>query len=255
MLDKIRKCFHTTDKSTVYGRTIEIERIKAFVHSKETILHITGSPGTGKTCTTKAALSDFQYLYLNYYNQPAIGKLLKSSDSNLIVVDEFDKYFQDRKTECIRNIQILQKQNKKLITISNNLRMGNLKFKPYSTEDIVSILKEKIQAEIGGEIIEEKCLKFIAKKFDKIGDLRLVFKYILDAFSAMSTPSILKISDLAVKTESTNIKSIHHDLINTILQSVYSKELAFAAYIKECRNMNIQAFDRNDFQLIFDIYK
>ena len=112
LLNKAIKCFSECNR--IYGRDEECNRINDFLNSNDYILHITGSPGTGKTSTVKWILSSKSYLYMNYFNETKIT--LNKKAPKIVVLDEFDKFYEEKKVECLKFLNLIRKSKKKLIT-------------------------------------------------------------------------------------------------------------------------------------------
>lgn len=259
--------------NTIYGRDLECDKIKEFLNSSEPILHITGSPGTGKTATVKWILSCESFLYFNYFNESKINlKQIKESKANVVVIDEFDKFLEEKKSECLKTINCIRFSKKKLITISNNLKMGNVRFKPYSSSDIERILNEKINLEIGCKIMDQKCVLFLAKKYEKSGDLRLLFKAIMTAIARNDTVKaldkvamndineslkdgssdyLIKITDF-INTEKRSEQSIHHEMIVKTKNVTLSTSASYQQYLIECEDLSIIPLSKTDFNTIFE---
>lgn len=355
---RIQKSFHTSDVEFIYGRETEKAAIREFLNSNENILHITGKPGTGKTCTVKFVLEEYKnntinknnksnksmvsnrdikskkttnkdseicskiisYKYINYYHEPIKSRIINSltgrinvgsnkttnSKSNIknikttnnksnvknrkttnnrsvknnsacgqeydiIVIDEFDKYFAEQKSSCLNLIVRLRACKKQLITISNNLKMSGLKFGPYTSAEIFNILKSKIEREIlnlndshsnidnkSASVIDVAALKYISTKFDKCGDLRVVFKAIFDIFNRVKSSkgkSHISILDCIERPISIKEKNIHHKIISDLVFDNIVEKEAFALYIHKCDEKGIPAFDISDFNIIYKLYQ
>lgn len=259
LLEKIRKAFSTTSgRAVVYGREEEKRRIQAFLCGEERALHVTGPPGTGKTCTILGVLEGTEHAYINYYFEPNVSRVLNGLSARIVVIDEFDKYFAEKKSECMKNTIRMSKRGTKLITISNNLRMGHLKFGPYGSKEILCILNEKIAREIGAEIAEKPALAYIAKKFDRCGDMRVLFKFILEAILRKKEDSggcKLLLGDCTASGTSDSGKNIHHQMISKIAADGVRVSEAYGAYLKECETMGIPVFGRHDFDMVFEMYR
>lgn len=255
-LAKIIECFSSTRE--IYLRDKETKTIKEFLKSPDLILHITGSPGTGKTATVRNLLAKRKHLYVNYFSELNIGMRLKKCKECIVIIDEFDKYLEEKKQACLQAIIHLKNCSKKVITISNNLRMGNIRFQPYSYEELVQILTVKMKKEIGRCIMDQKCVSFLAKKHERDGDLRRMFKSILDALSKKSFSKteesgyLLDVSDF-IRNEKQEKHGIHHEIISKIKEEQLNKLLAFKSYINECNEMSILSISKADFDMIFEM--
>ncbi|KAI5149006.1 hypothetical protein ENBRE01_0668 [Enteropsectra breve] len=255
---RIQDSFGSGAASRIYGREKEQEKIKSFLISKESLLHITGKPGVGKTHTLLSILASQDYFYLNYYHHPNIGTLIAKASQKIIVIDEFDRYYLEKKNECTKSILKTRKKQQKLITISNDLKMGNLKFMPYDPLEISSIIRAKIEKEIGAEIIEEKCMSAITKNIGKNGDLRQVFKYILLLLSKKyenGEALYLKLTDLLTAPKKDETTSVHHQMIKNAKRDEPSIANAFKAYVQECKNLHLAPFTRQDFSTLYEVLK
>ena len=82
LFERIQKAFHTSSPDIVYGRATERQHIQSFLEGPDTVLHVTGKPGTGKTCTVKHMLNSARYTYINYYYEPKINEVLKNIIGN-----------------------------------------------------------------------------------------------------------------------------------------------------------------------------
>lgn len=272
LVNKAIKCF--TECNRIYGRKDECKQIKEFLKSNEQILHITGSPGTGKTTIVKWILPKDSFLYLNYFNEPKIT--LNNKAPKIIVFDEFDKFQEERKSECLKFLNQIRKLKKKLITISNDLKMGNIRFKPYSINETEQILKEKISLEIGIEIMDQKCMAFLAKKYGEKGDLRALFKVIVAILSRKNNTIELEIDNLTEnQNNKTNMKSpdstylldikdfittvkvtesgIHHQIIEKIKNNTVGQKESFKKYLEECEELSLTPLPKTDFNTILEM--
>lgn len=254
-MEKIVRCFKASSDGCPYRRDLEIDAIKEFLCINAPILHITGGPGTGKTCTVMWALRSTEFLYVNYFLEGNMNAALRRCSYTVVVIDEFDRYLEEKRSECLRNILSLRGKGKKVITISNNLRLGTMTFKPYTSSEIVAILKEKMSQELGVQVIDDAALMFLSKKFEKTGDLRLVFKAILDAYSKREGTGAedcqLRLEDF-VERRKTVEKGIHHEFIDKLREAGLSKSLAYRNYMKECESVALMPLQRHDFDIIFD---
>lgn len=266
--NKAIKCF--SECSQIYGRKEECKKIKDFLKSTNFILHITGIPGTGKTSVVKWALSSKPFLYLNYFNESEI--VLKKNSPKIVVIDEFDKFFEEKKIECLKFLNLVRKSKTKLITISNDLKMGNVRFKPYDCTEIDQILTEKMNTEIGTEIMDQKCRSFLIKKYGKTGDLRALFKVIVAAISKKQSKSemeqntnaqvdecefkasnnLLEISDF-LSSEKLTEQGIHHQIVSSIKNDTLGSQESFKKYLIECEELSITPLPKTDFNIILEM--
>ncbi|KAI5168703.1 hypothetical protein PAEPH01_0349 [Pancytospora epiphaga] len=259
MLEKVRNAFSTGVVGEVYGRKQEREKIEDFLKSDRKVLHIVGRPGTGKTCTVLSTLCGCDHIYVNFFHEPNIGKILKKADVKIVVIDEFDRYFVEKKEEAMRYVIRLGNKGAKLITISNNLRMGNLEFCPYDSKAILSIINLKIKNELGMELIEEPALMYLSKKYGNTGDLRLMFKSILDMFVRKAVSGDLKLGLVdclpkVIQGNSEN-RNIQHQIIMETATNGMSLTDAYVLYLEKCGTMGLPIFTRQDFSMVFEMYK
>lgn len=258
-LEKIIQCFKASSDDCLYGRDSEVAAIRRFIDSELSILHIAGSPGTGKTCTVRWALRNTEFVYANYFLEASMNSALKRCLHKIVVIDEFDKYLEEKRAECLKNILLLKSKGRKVITISNTLRLESINFKPYTSSEIFGILKEKVDKELDMHVIEDAALVFLSKKFEKTGDLRSVFKAILNAcLKKVSTHTLyedgkLELRDFVTGKEVVSDKGIHHELIGKIRGTELNRKQAYKNYMKECGVMALMPLSRPDFDLIFDI--
>lgn len=253
-LENAKKAFNNTPGHTIYGRMVEKKRIEDFINTEDHVLHITGKPGTGKSCTVRNVLKNIKYAYVNYYHERKIGSLLKNIKENLVVIDEFDRYFSEKKGECMKYLSGLKQTGKKVITISNNLKMGDLKFVPYNAFEIKQILLEKINNEIGQAIIADNALTYLSKKFEKSGDLRLVFKFVFEILNKMENDSfMIKVTDLFNKSEIKTEKNVHHEIIMKIIDE--GEKEVYSSYLKECSLFNIPILTKQDFEMVYEMHQ
>lgn len=258
-LEKIIQCFKASSDGCLYGRDSEVAAIKKFMRSELPVLHITGNPGTGKTCAVRWALRSTRFLYVNYFLEASMSSALKQAHHKVVVIDEFDKYLEEKKAECLKNILFLKSKGKKVITISNSLRLGSIVFKPYTSSEIVKILKEKMDKELGMQVIDDLALVFLSKRFEKTGDLRLVLKAILDAYlkrenlHTVCGDHILRLEDFVERKEAGAEKGIHHELISKAREAELGRRQAYKDYMKECNAMSLMPLSRMDFEMIFDL--
>lgn len=254
---KIQKAFAIRTGSSVYGRDAEKKRIREFLEGSGRVLHITGKPGTGKTCTVMEVLREHSYEYVNYYHTPEIGSALRNCSSGIVVIDEFDKFFAEKKTACMRAMIDLGHRGIKLVTISNNLRMGNLVFAPYTTQNIYDIIQAKIKEEIGEQCIEDAAILYIAKKYNHCGDLRTVFKALLDLIfkKADDGTDALQLRDcITTALRNPGEKNLHHQIVCKMAKNAVEQSVAYNEFAKECAALNIPTFDRQEFFMIYKMY-
>ncbi|ELA42165.1 uncharacterized protein VICG_00808 [Vittaforma corneae ATCC 50505] len=284
------RCF--TNCKKIYLREREIQGISDFLLSDDSIFHITGNPGTGKTATVRDVLQNKKFEYVNYFSEPELRSILERSKTEIIVIDEFDRYLEEKRQECLRLLVSLKNKNKKIITISNNLKMGNMRFKPYTADELKGIIKMKMENELGRHIMDEECIAFLAKKHEKAGDLRGLFKTILNAISKKEIESteessskenaknsmyikdgrkpgkesdnstqnkdvatncyILSVKDF-IESERQGEKSIHHQIISKVKENESSKARAYKKYLAECDQLSIPSVTKSDFSMIFDM--
>lgn len=259
LLEKGQSAFSAAAGGQIYGREHEKQLIRHFLEAPERTLHIVGKPGTGKTCTVLAVLHGRDYAYLNYFHEPSIGKVLAKTAAPVVVVDEFDRYFAEKKAEAMRHVIGLGNRGIKLITISNNLRMGSLEFRPYDSEGILAIINAKMTAELGAEIIDRPALLYLVKRFGQSGDLRIVFKSILELLlrKAANTGGLgLQLADcLSASLDKPGTRNIQHQMIMECASGGRGLAEAYGEYLKECSRMDLPVFTRQDFAMVFELYK
>ncbi|KAL6121316.1 orc1 [Nucleospora cyclopteri] len=155
LFEKLIKSFSLSNKTKIYGRKKELKAINNFINNKAIILHVVGKPGTGKTSCVLNELKD-TFLYTNYFTDINISKLIRNSKKKIIVIDEFDRFFEEKRRECISLMLSIRRKKQKLITISNNLilncknyneksNINLLQFLPYKRDDFIEIIKSKIE--------------------------------------------------------------------------------------------------------------
>lgn len=218
-------------------RETEKSEILQFLDSKDNILHIAGSPGSGKTITIKFLLKDTDHSYFNYL----INKNFTTT-KNLIVFDEFDKFYGENRIQCLNFLQ--KNKKKKIITISNDLLFSNnnLLFKPYTKEEIVQIVKKKINT----ERIPDFLINLISLK--ESNDLRKVLNICNDLLLRNSG----EISITNINKNENKKLSIHQQIISKVKQTQTNKNKVFREYLEECKALKITGLDRMDFTTIFE---
>ncbi|EPR79334.1 hypothetical protein SLOPH_1773 [Spraguea lophii 42_110] len=232
----------------LFLRHNEVKKIREFLSSKEKILHISGNPGTGKTFTVKATLKNRKYKILNFFRDN-ITKNIKSSKNKLLVIDEFDKYYQTHKDECINCINSHQN---KIITISNDLTISSniLYFKPYTTEEMIFILENKLK-ELNIKISED-ILKYISKDIEYAGDIRKSFNYIQTLVKNNKNITFIDIIKNNQKEE-TN-ENLHYKIIKKIINDENIEENNYySEYYIRCKEYKIIQHTKNDFYSIVEI--
>ncbi|OQS53698.1 orc1 [Ecytonucleospora hepatopenaei] len=299
--------FNRHDGSKIYGRKNEIEHIEAFLNDNRSICHISGKPGTGKTCTVMHVLRNKKifYRYFNYFQETiTLNEVLKICEEEkesenkeniknckkvknrkvnnkitLVIIDEFDKFYEENKNKCISILVALRKRNIKLIAIGNNLAFysntGNTKssscrnlkkeafatnkniavisFQPYTKNEIFEILQE-----ICGNKIENCLLQFISAKLEKTGDLRSAFKLmsLLLLEKQITYESInLCFSNHIKNTENSFSSSMHHKIILEHKEKENTKNQVYKKYLEDCKNYKIAHYDRKEFEIIYDSLK
>ncbi|ORD98896.1 CDC6 [Hepatospora eriocheir] len=236
-------------------RKEEISNLKKFIDkkNKDNILHIIGNPGTGKTMCVNYVLNNKDHCYINYYQTTSIIKEIKNTRSMIIVIDEFDKFYQEKKKVCLNTILTLKAAKKKLITISNNLKLSQcnsiLRFKPYSKDQIKNIIKQKFNKNL---FESDKVIEMIASKFIKNGDMREVVRFI---YSKSLIQDKIGIKDLIEHKGKEEIVSIHHKIILENKENENNLNELYRIYLSECKNLDIPSLCFNEFNLIIDIYK
>lgn len=238
---KIQKAF-SSSSPYIYLRTDTINTIKSFLESQRNILHITGNPGVGKTSIIKNILKK-NYLYLNTYIDKCIKQKIIKSKYDIIVIDEYDKLKKDKNFI----IFYIKENNKKLITLSNNLILSNYIIQPYTSKEIEEIIKSKIKIEIKYEIMSSEMIKFVSKKFSDNGDLRAVFNFILNNFN-VSNNKVEIIQN--VKVENNN--SWHHNEIKKLKNN--NRRKAYLLYLKVCEDNGVNSLLNNEFNIIYELY-
>lgn len=261
LINKTKKAFQRCLTTKIHLREKEIAHIKQFLANNDNILHICGNPGTGKTSTVLFVLKNKNYSYTNFLENQNIVKNIKNTKHDILVIDEFDKLYQTNTKECLKLFDYIEQKNKKLITISNSLGLTDhiLYFDAYTPAEINTIVKLKISDEIGAQIVDDKLLNFISKKYGNAGDIRKVFDYIKDLIDKKENNShqMIKIEDLIENTEKKDEENFHEKIIKSIINQKETKNKAvmYKLYYSECDKLNIQPLNRNDVYLIYDLHK
>lgn len=261
-LKELYKGFSLSNSTKIYLREKEVHEIRSFPDSEQTVLHICGNPGTGKTYLSNKLLGT-SALYLNYYSEADFMIKIKSSKKNIVIIDEFDKYYSEKRSECTRVMCYLRDNSIKLVTLSNDLRISAdaLFFRPYTSSDMEMILKQKLMEEPQVEMTTMTVIKLISKRMGLSGDLRLLFGYIREILeNKLSKNDISMISMEDVTSEKENEpmspNDVHHSIVSMLMLKdarVPRIEL-YSRYLKECMEMGIQPYDRADFNTVYDIY-
>ncbi|KRH92693.1 hypothetical protein M153_34630001341 [Pseudoloma neurophilia] len=227
-----------TSVEDVFLRETEKNEIKKFPNSKSKILHIAGSPGNGKTVTVKYVLKDQKYFYINYLTDNKIPVIT----DKIIVFDEFDKFYNNKRSECLNFLQ--EYSHKKIITISNDLlfNKNNLVFKPYDKNEIIQIVKKKMTS----DRIDDILINVVALK--ETNDLRKV----LNTFNSLLTEKQDNITLKDLNNTQKRRPSIHQQIISEIKQENTEKRQAFKNYIGKCKTLKISELNRIDFYSIFE---
>lgn len=247
-LQRARDAFHRSSTHNVYLRAAEIRQITDFLRSDRHILHVCGSPGTGKTLVVLSVVPRPDCMYLNFFSSAEILPKVKTSLLACVVIDEFDKYQLKKSNECKQLLVHIVKCNKKLITISNNLgRSENVVFfKPYLPEEIEEIIVSKLVHEVGENLLDTRSIKHLAKKHS--GDIRQAYEHCLKAISGSD------VDDAGVGADAPNVhKEIVKDLVTKA--RARTRSMVFAEYVDKCREMNIAAYGRSDFGSLYDMFE
>jgi Cdc6-like AAA superfamily ATPase len=261
LLRKAYKAFSTSVTDRIYLRKKEMEEIEEFLESQRDILHICGNPGTGKTCVTLGAIRR-PFLYINYLNEPRVNERVLRNRGAVVVIDEFDRYYRERRSECLQCMVHLREKGAKLITLSNDLRLASdaLFFKPYSAEEMGKILEEKIENEVQRDFVSRTAIMLLAKKFEASGDLRLLFKCLQEVIEnkiASGDEAGIVPADIARSKEgSREENNVHHEIVTRLMSrhKSASKMKVYSEYLRECNELGIASYDRVDFGTVFDIY-
>lgn len=218
-------------------REYEKEKILKFISSKSKILHIAGNPGTGKTITVKYLLKNKKYGYINYLTSDNF-----TVTENIIVFDEFDKFYNQKRSECLNFLQ--KNAKKKIITLSNDLLFTKdcLFFKSYSKEEIIEIVKKKINS----DRISDLMINLISLK--ESNDLRKILSVCNDLLLKKTTE--ITIQDLNCRPMKR--ESIHQQLIHEMKEQYAEKKQVFQNYIEKCKKLKITGLDRIDFTSIYE---
>lgn len=252
--EKVEHAFSSSNTS-IYKRHEEIEKITTFLESNDKILNIVGVPGTGKTSTVLYLSKNYKrQKYLNFYKEPDIKKIILKNKYDLVIIDEFDKYYQSKASECKFIIHHITSQGGKLITLGNNLEFGtnSLFFKPYTSLEIQEIVRMKIEKEVGKPILSNIDLKILCRKHAGGGDMRNIFKFILHNFDAETGMVIVNRHIVSTPVEEEEEISIHHRIIMKLGEDVGSKVKAFRLYFKECEDYGVPPLSRMMFYELFD---
>ena len=247
--------FDDTGCTRIYGREQEKQAIRSFLEGDSLLLHITGRPGTGKSCTVKSVLGDRAHLYINYLHEGSVAARLRRSTADLVVIDEFDRYFSEKKSECTGQLATLRRRKVKLVTISNNLQMKSLRFEGYRPPQIEAILREKMQAEIGCVPVEPAALKLIARTYGRNGDLRAVFRCTRELLAKLDAghPAIA-IGDVITETTASTDRSIQREIIRNALENKgEAGSDAYARYLKECAAFRLPVLNRQEFTMLCEV--
>lgn len=248
-----------------YLRHEEKTKIKEFLNSSNNILHISGSPGTGKTLTVKNMLKERNHTYINYMlDKDLIDKNhmtnngrnacsirgkgpVNTHNDTLIVIDEFDKFYEKRK-EC--KSFLIKHSDAKIITLSNNLNFDSvLFFRPYTKDEILFIVKEKIKE--ARERVPDDVIELVSLRVKN--DLRKVIAIITDLLvinDERLTGKQITLSDVLVKKR--RRESIHQQIIHELKETFGRKEEAFKNYLVKCRELRIDGLDRIDFASVYE---
>lgn len=256
---ELQKKFKLGNTNVIYGRKKEIKQINEFTNSRKYILHVSGKPGTGKTCTTINFLEakGIKYEYFNYFQKNINVSDIDGCKKKVVVIDEFDKFYEENKNKCVAILVSLRKKNIKLITLSNNLIVNKknyvnnknvqvMTFLPYTKKEIFEILEKIVKNKINKEI-----LTYVSAKYENTGDLRDVFKImsILLQQSVISMDAVIKCNK-TIKTQQNN--SMHHKIILEYMEKENTKNDIFKKYLEECKKFKINGFDRKEFEIVYE---
>ena len=123
-----------------------------------------------------------------------------------------------------------------------------------------SILKTINNELIITTLFPKAIIEFIAKKHEKIGDLREIFKYINQLLKYILSRNIKKITLETLHTFEIQLKnkiieqSIHHKIIINLIETLVEKKHIYREYICKCKEMKIKNYEKNDFDLIYELY-
>lgn len=218
-------------------RENEKSKISSFLNSSEKILHIAGQPGTGKTLTVKYMLKNKKYTYINYILNDKLD-----CNENIIVLDEFDKFYNSKRSECMNYLK--KNSRKKIITISNDLLFNKncLFFKPYTKKEITEIIRKKIKS----DRIEDLLIDIVSAK--EYYDLRRV----INVFHNLLVQKKDKITLTDLNYDKNNKLSIHQQIVNEIKREFAEKRLAYKNYLDKCKMLRIEGLNRIDFLSIYE---
>ncbi|EJW05047.1 hypothetical protein EDEG_00828 [Edhazardia aedis USNM 41457] len=239
----------------LYLRNREAEKISEFLESKDSILHVCGNPGTGKTHTVKFILRNKDYIYYNFLEDNKSVNNIFILQGKIVVIDEFDKLVKYNKQTALKIISHITNTQQKLITISNTLTLfKNILFFPaYTTDELFFIVKKKLEVE-NNIIIENSTENLvISKRIGKSGDLRQVYEY----FKCNKHKETIK-NDIVeiINDEEDSKMKFHHEMIKELLKKNFklNKSRLYERYVKESTFKNLPYLNRTDFLLIIDLY-
>lgn len=218
-------------------REHEKTMIKQFLKSSNTILHISGNPGTGKTITVKYVLRNMKYTYFN-----CLSNTEPPVKNNLIVLDEFDKFYLLKKRDCINFL--IKYKNKKIITISNNVLFHNnsLIFRPYTKDEIIYIIKKKLC----DQLVDINVVEYISirEKND--------FRRVLSGYKDLLLKSNGKIILTDILKKEQKKESIHQQIIHELKNLYHKQEETFTEYLIKCKELNVKSLNRADFITVYE---
>jgi Cdc6-like AAA superfamily ATPase len=247
----------------VYLREKEIHLLKDFLSSAENILHISGNPGTGKTCTALYVVQSMDFEYFNYLRSNRIYKDILKTKASVILIDEFDKFFREDKKACMSTVTTIKRKGKKLITLSNTLNLveNMVHFKPYTVKEIEYIVVRKMEDDFGVDMEKDPAISIISRKFSALGDVRKAFEYCSNMFRSRRATSTCDKEWIGLNMLNENNKenveingNMHHEIIKEIAKAGagLGKDGIYEVYLKRCKEIGLPFCNRSDFKIIYE---
>ncbi|KAF9763471.1 hypothetical protein NGRA_1244 [Nosema granulosis] len=251
---KVELAFSSTN-TIIYKRETEIDKITTFLKSKEKILNIVGVPGTGKTSTVLNLCKKIKkHIYLNFYKEPNLKKIVLKKKYDLVIIDEFDKFHQSKLADCRFVIHHITSQGSKLITLGNDLELESsaIFFKPYTSKEIEEVVQLKMEKEVGKQILSNLDLKILCRTYSTSGDMRNIFKFIVSNFNQdIEMVEVKRQSSCTVNDSTEEDVSIHHRIIQK-LNNIGSRVRAFKMYLNECEDYGVPPLSR---MMFYELYE
>lgn len=239
--------------TAIIGRLEEKAAIAAFVNSRRPLLRISGGPGTGKTATVTAVLSDFverglKAVYLNAFTNSEAADEICRAEKTVLVIDEYDRLEREKgRVWVARAVGGAVRRGCRVIAISNGLSGAGLRFRPYTRGELLAIAGAAgrvVGRGRGGDarVARQEALAEVALTGEALAGKAL-------AETALTGKALAGEALAGGGVE----RSVHREMIGRLAETAGSFGEVLRAYVAECVAARIPRLSRADVRLIYDL--